>query len=325
MTVRDLLRLLCDGEYHSGEELGEYFGVSRTAIWKQLKKLEQMGIPIEATRGRGYRVPKGRGPLNGNEIIAGLGREARRGLTRLFVEDSLPSTNAFMLDRFVHGAGHGEVALAEVQTAGRGRRGRAWVSSWGQGVYLSMGWRFSKGVAALEGLSLAVGVVVADLLSGHGVPVKLKWPNDVLVEKSGAFFKLGGNLLEVRGDMEGPCDVVVGIGLNMDAPDPARLAAIQPVAGVRDYAELDRNGVVSELLEQLLKLMPEFEAAGFEAFADRWNTYHAFKGREIMVAQGNDAFQALAQGVDESGRLQVERDGVIEWLSGGEVTVRESA
>ena len=164
MTTRELLRLLCDGQYHSGEELGEHFGVSRTAVWKHLKKLEQQGIPLEAVRGRGYRVSSSVKPLEGAAIVKELDRESRRLLSRLFVEESIPSTNALLLDRFTQGAGHAEVALAEVQTAGRGRRGRTWSSRWGQGIYLSLGWQFSCGVASLEGLSLAIGVAIADVL-----------------------------------------------------------------------------------------------------------------------------------------------------------------
>ncbi|WP_338061213.1 biotin--[acetyl-CoA-carboxylase] ligase [Kushneria phosphatilytica] len=179
MNVRDLVRVLSDGQFHSGEQLGEAFGVSRTAIWKQLQKLETLGIVLEAVRGRGYRIAQPLELLDGGRIVAGLSRESRQQLSRLFIESQLESTNTFLLERFAQGAGHAEVCVAEVQTAGRGRRGRTWHGRWGAGIHFSLGWRFDSGVAAIEGLSLALGVRMAELLDPLGVDVRLKWPNDL--------------------------------------------------------------------------------------------------------------------------------------------------
>ncbi len=148
MTIGDLIRLLSDGEFHSGEQLGERLGVSRAAVWKQLRKLESLGIPMEAVKGQGYRLAEPLELLDGSAIVAGLPREARRCVTRLFVEEVLPSSNQFVRDRFEQGAGHGEVCLVEQQSAGKGRRGRAWVTPWGRTLMLSVGWRFESGVAA---------------------------------------------------------------------------------------------------------------------------------------------------------------------------------
>jgi len=161
MTIGNLMRLLSDGEVHSGEQLGEALGVSRAAVWKQLKKLEALGVELVAVKGRGYRLAHPLEPLDGAKIVERLPADARHLLARLFVEDQLPSSNEYLRERFSQGAGHGEVCFVELQTAGRGRRGRVWSTPWGQSLMVSMGWRFESGINALEGLSLAVGVVVS--------------------------------------------------------------------------------------------------------------------------------------------------------------------
>ncbi|MEA3251875.1 MAG: biotin--[acetyl-CoA-carboxylase] ligase [Pseudomonadota bacterium] len=323
MTIGDLIRLLGDGGYHSGEQLGIRFGVSRTAIWKQLKKLEALDIPLEAVKGRGYRLSRPLELLDGQAIIAELPRDSRRHLVRLFVEETLPSTNQFLRERFAQGAGHAEVCLAENQNAGRGRRGRNWASPWGRSLLLSIGWRFEGGAAALEGLSLAVGVVLAQVLERHGLEVALKWPNDVLLKQDGALCKLAGILLEVSGDAQGPCEVVIGIGLNVFLPDALRARVDQPIAAVADQAPgISRNALAAELLEGLLGLLVDFEQEGFTVWREDWNQRHAHAGQTVDVVQGQARYAAIAEEVDAAGNLCVRREGRQERLVGGEISVR---
>lgn len=324
MTIGDLIRLLSDGELHSGQQLGERLGVSRAAVWKQLRKLEALGIEMETIRGQGYRLVRPMELLDGATLVAGLSREARRCLCRLMVEDSLASSNEFVRQRFAQGAGHGEACLVEQQSAGRGRRGRAWVTPWGGAVMLSVGWRFEAGVAALEGLSLAVGVAVAQVLERHGVRPLLKWPNDVLLEMPGGeFAKLAGILVEVSGDAAGPCEAVVGLGVNVDFPAAFREGIEQPVAAVHDQAPtLGRNTLAAELVEALLLLLAGFEAGGFSAWQPAWNARHAFAGRPVEVIRGERRLSATAESVDASGNLWVEHARGRERLAGGEISLR---
>jgi len=324
MTIGDLIRLLSDGEFHSGEQLGERLGVSRAAVWKQLRKLEALGIVMEAVKGQGYRLAEPLELLDGARIVAGLSRESRGLLTRLFVEETLPSSNAFLRERFVQGAGHGEVCLVEQQSAGRGRRGRPWNTPWGQSLMLSLGWRVESGVAALEGLSLAVGVVLAQVLERHGVAPRLKWPNDVLLEQSGGGFgKLAGILVEVTGDTAGPCEVVIGMGINVGLPPGFRVGMDQPAAAVHDQApEVSRNELAVELIEALLSLVAGFEAKGFAAWQEAWNERHAFAGHEVDILRGERREQAVAEGVDAAGNLLVRQEGRQLRLAGGEISVR---
>lgn len=324
MTIGDLIRLLSDGEFHSGEQLGERLGVSRAAVWKQLRKLEALGIAMEAVKGQGYRLAEPLELLDGGRIVAGLSREARSYLSRLFVEETLPSSNAFMRERFEQGAGHAEVCLVEQQTAGRGRRGRAWNTPWGQSLMLSLGWRVESGVASLEGLSLAVGVALAQVLEGHGVEPRLKWPNDVLLElPEGGLGKLAGILVEVSGDAAGPCEVVIGMGINVGLPPGFRKDLDQPAAAVHDQAPgLSRNDLAVELIEALMPLVAHFEEQGFAAWQEAWNARHAFAGYDVDILRGERREPAVAEGVDATGNLLVRREGCLERLAGGEISVR---
>ncbi|RKQ95917.1 BirA family biotin operon repressor/biotin-[acetyl-CoA-carboxylase] ligase [Kushneria sinocarnis] len=325
MNVRDLVRVLSDGQFHSGEQLGEMFGVSRTAIWKQLQKLEALGITIEAVRGRGYRVARPMELLDGGRIVADLPRDARQQLSRLFVESQLESTNTFLLERFAQGAGHAEVCVAEVQTAGRGRRGRSWHGSWGAGIHFSLGWCFESGVAAIEGLSLAIGVSMAELLQTFGVDILLKWPNDLLVEHHGEIHKLGGILTEVRGDMEGPCEVVIGIGLNVAFGEADRQRLEQSAAGLHELVPgLSRNALISSMIDELMALLPRFERQGFGAWQADWNARHYYTNRAVVLQQGSRYWEGIAQGVNEQGNLAVRIDDREVIFSGGEISLRAS-
>ncbi|MGE4534252.1 biotin--[acetyl-CoA-carboxylase] ligase [Halomonas sp.] len=324
MTIGDLIRLLSDGEFHSGQQLGEQLGVSRAAVWKQLHKLESLGIAMEAVKGQGYRLAEPLELLDGPRIVAGLSRQARTHLTRLFVEETLPSSNAFLRERFAQRAGHGEVCLVEQQSAGRGRRGRTWNTPWGRSLMLSLGWRVESGIAALEGLSLAVGVALAQVLEAHGARPRLKWPNDVLLETpEGGFGKLAGILVEVSGDASGHCEVVIGMGINVSLPEAFRGTMDQPVAAVEDQVPgISRNLLAVDLLEALLPLVAGFEREGFAPWRDAWNARHAFAGREVDILNGQGREVATAEGVDASGNLVVSRSGRRHVLAGGEISVR---
>lgn len=323
MSIGDLIRLLGDGNYHSGQQLGERLGVSRTAVWKQLKKLEAMDLPLEAVKGRGYRLVDALESLDGARIVSRLSAEPRHHLKRLFIEDVLDSTNTFLRERFRNGAGHGEVCLAESQTAGRGRRGKSWSTSWGRSLILSLGWRFESGVGALEGLSLAVGVALAEVLEDSGAEVALKWPNDVLLKVGDEWRKLAGILLEVKGDVEGPCEVVIGIGLNVALSDAGRQAAGQPAGALSDVMETpSRNGLAASLIEALLTMLPTFESRGFIAWREGWNRRHAYSGCLVRVHQGKTSYVARATDVDASGNLIVVTDAGERALMGGEISIR---
>lgn len=207
--IKLILNLLADGQFHSGEELGELLNVSRAAVWKHLQKMESLGIQIQSVKGRGYCIESGLDLLCANKI-KNIAPCIDQFNLRLELFSSIDSTNSYLLR---HSDLAGRICVAELQTQGRGRRGRAWVSPYAQNVYLSIGWGFDGGVAVIEGLSLAVGVAIAHALQKQGVSgIELKWPNDVLYCGK----KLAGILIEMVGDPSGYCQVVIGVGVNVD-------------------------------------------------------------------------------------------------------------
>ena len=254
MSRSILLPLLADGEFRSGQDLAEALGVSRTAVWKQVNKLaSETGLVIDSVKGRGYRIPGGIELLDAEQVTAALQPLASRLLTSLVLLESVDSTNAEALRRAEAGDSSGLVCSAEQQTAGRGRRGRQWVSPFASNLYLSLLRKFDQGAAALEGLSLAVGVAVARALEAAGMPaVQLKWPNDILFDGA----KLGGVLLEMIGDAAGPCKVVIGVGLNVVMPAEAARGIDQDWTDIRSVAgsaHPRRNALLAALLNELVR------------------------------------------------------------------------
>jgi BirA family biotin operon repressor/biotin-[acetyl-CoA-carboxylase] ligase len=321
-----ILPLLSSGEFLSGQLIADTLGVSRTAVWKQLKKLEDLGLAIESVKGRGYRIPGGLELLDEAQIKAGLTAQSEVLLTNLVIDEVTDSTNAEALRRMAQGAGSGVVCTAEQQSSGRGRRGRAWVSPFARNVYVSLVGEFTQGAAALEGMSLAVGVGVARALERSGISgVQLKWPNDILYEGA----KLGGVLLEMVGDAAGSCQVVIGVGLNVAMPERAAHAIdqdwtdVRTIAGKRGVAFPGRNELLSALLNELLPLIADFEVEGFAPWQQSWEALDAHAGKPVILSSGNGKMAGVARGVNERGALQLETSLGIQSVFGGEMSLRE--
>ncbi len=323
MSTSKLLPLLANGEFHSGQALADAMGVSRTAVWKQANRLAaDLGFTIESVRGKGYRIVGGIDLLDAQRVKAALDARASALLTRLEILDTVDSTNAEVMRRIGQGASSGLVCSAERQTAGRGRRGRQWVSPYASNLYVSLLWEFSQGAAALEGLSLAVGVAVARSLRACAVPaVQLKWPNDVLF--GGA--KLGGILLEMTGDAAGSCKVVIGVGLNVAMPAAAAGAIDQAWTEIRTITANKypgRNQLLVALLNELLPLAANFEQQGFSAWCDEWRSLDAFAGTAVVLNTGTAQLGGIARGVDQRGALQLETTTGLQSIYGGEISLR---
>jgi len=318
-----LLPLLATGEFRSGQDLADAMGVSRTAVWKQVNRLvADMGLAIESVRGKGYRIPGGIDLLDAVQVKLALGVRASVLLTALEILDSVDSTNAELMRRAEQGCSSGLVCTAELQTAGRGRRGRQWVSPYASNLYLSLLWEFSQGAAALEGLSLAVGVAVARALRACAVPdVQLKWPNDVLYRGA----KLGGILLEMRGDTAGSCQVVIGVGLNVSMPAAAAGAIDQAWTDIKTITANQhpgRNRQLAALLNELLPLAADFEQQGFSHWREAWQSLDAFDGVAVVLNTGSAQLGGIARGVDERGALQLETTTGVQSVYGGEISLR---
>jgi BirA family biotin operon repressor/biotin-[acetyl-CoA-carboxylase] ligase len=312
--------LLSDGCFHSGTELGERLGISRTAIWKHIKQLETTyGLDVQAVQGKGYRLSQAIELLDEETIVNGLSDESSQLLNIIEVHPQLESTNRFLMQQTDTRVSR--VVLAEMQTAGRGRRGKSWVSPFGQNIYLSLLWHFDDVALNLSGVSLAVGVAVITALKKQGVDgLQLKWPNDIYWQGR----KLGGILLELRGEAGGACDMVVGLGLNVKMSKQAAQDIDQAWVDLSTITtgKVSRNALVSNILCELLPCMQLYSQQGLKPFLAAWQENDMLKDRPVSLLLHQQSRQGIARGVNEQGALMLEIDGNLEAVYAGEVSLR---
>lgn len=315
-----ILRLLADGQFRSGEALARHFSVTRATIWNAVQQAEAMGVRIYSVRGKGYRLPEKVDFLERQQIVDALGMAAKYFDVQL--HDVAESTNSLLMRQAGEGAVHATCVAAELQVAGRGRRGRVWHSGLGAGLTFSLLWRFNQGAGGLSGLSLAVGVALARALDAFNIKdVCLKWPNDVLHRHR----KLAGILIELQGEMMGPSAAVIGIGLNVRVPREAREIIAQPVADLSEISRqpVDRNLLLATLLKHLAEVLGEFEQNGFNGLRDEWQSRHAYHGQpvQLLLPDGRVA-EAMVLGVAEDGSLLADIGQGMQRFSSAEISLR---
>ncbi|CAM3732359.1 bifunctional biotin--[acetyl-CoA-carboxylase] ligase/biotin operon repressor BirA [Parendozoicomonas haliclonae] len=317
--MENLIRLLGDGRFHSGEELGAAMAISRAAVWKKLKTLSDYGLELDAVRGKGYRLPSGIELLNRESIYKELQGETAAQLA-LDLKMITASTNDDV--RNIIDDSRWRVAIAEYQSQGRGRRGRVWQSPLGASLYYSMLWRIDGGLTSLDGLSLAVGLTVVKTLESLGVsPLGLKWPNDILANGK----KLAGVLLEISGDPTGSCEVVIGIGINLSLSLDLKNKIDQPVTDVHALLghPVSKNKLAGRLTENLVMMLETFGQHGFTPFQRAWQDYDAFAGSPVVLHAGNTTITGQAAGISESGAVLIRNEAGVTAYSGGEISLRK--
>lgn len=311
-----LLKLLKDGRFHSGEALGAILGVSRSAVWKQLQRLEsELGMPIHRVRGRGYRLAEPLQLLEAGAIMS----LAHGSCWPMFISDSVDSTNAHALRLVEEGVVAPFLVLAEQQLAGRGRRGRKWVSPFAQNLYYSLVLRIDGGLRQLEGLSLVVGLAVLQALRDSGVSeAGLKWPNDVLVGPR----KIAGILLELVGDPADVCHVVLGIGVNANMRVAEEVDQQWTSIRLETGELVDRNQLVAHLGGVLQSYLLRHQQFGFAAIQAEWEKNHLWQGCAVSLVAGVSQIDGVVLGVDRQGALRLDVAGVENTYSGGELSLR---
>lgn len=331
MNERDLLLRLMAGPA-SGDALARASGQTRAAVWKKIEALRAAGVAIHAQPGQGYGLAQPLDLLDEDDLRARLPAALGAEIETLEVAWTLDSTNSELLRRPPPSRGVA-VLLAERQTGGRGRRGRDWSSPLAANLYLSLSRTFSGGLARLPGLSLVAGVATAEALHALGfVGVRLKWPNDLVVEDGigpnsapGQILrKLGGLLVEGGGENAGPARAVLGLGLNVRMP-PAFAAAIdQPWVDLAALAPVtpSRNTIVAALLAQWIPALAQFDADGLAPFLARYAGFDALAGRDIALHADGIARPAHALGLADDGALRVRIEGREQRVHSGEVSVR---
>ncbi|WP_163835753.1 bifunctional biotin--[acetyl-CoA-carboxylase] ligase/biotin operon repressor BirA [Spartinivicinus ruber] len=315
-----LLKLLADGQFHSGDALGKALGVSRAAVWKKLQKLQEWGLELHSVRGKGYRLGPGVSLLT-HEKLEQI-PQVCSGEYQLKLLATSASTNDEVQQFLKQNPGKKLICMAEYQASGRGRQGKQWVSPFASNLYMTLSWPVSKGMHTLEGLSLVVGLALAKGLSKLGIDdLKVKWPNDLYWRGQ----KLAGILIEIVGDLYGCCTVIIGVGLNVMMPATWQGKVSQQFIDLASIIKdrIDRNEIALAVLDSIFTALDRFTKTGFADFQEDWSVYDACLNQPVKVIAGDNELFGVARGVGNSGALIVEMaDGQRQTFSGGEVSLR---
>lgn len=320
-----ILHLLADGKFHSGQALAEKFNVTRVTIWNAMQHAQHLGIEIFSVRGRGYKLPYAIELLDKNTVLKTIGPE--REWFHLEVLDEVSSTNTHLMKAAANGAPHVSCAVAHIQTGGRGRRGRTWVSELGASLTFSLLWRFDCGATALSGLSLAIGVGLMRALNELGLnTAQLKWPNDVLINSK----KLAGILIDLQGDMDGPSAAIIGVGINFNLSERVLENIDQPATDVMHAfgadnasAKISQSLLLGTVLKHFVNVLRSFETQGFMGVRDEWLSYHAYQNKKVrMLLPDGREVQGEITGIADDGILLVDTAFGLQRFSAGEISLR---
>lgn len=308
-----LIMRLSDGDFHSGEQLGEQLGMSRAAINKHIQTIREWGLDIFTVPGKGYSLPAPIQLLDEQEILNLL---PTGNVSVLSVVDS---TNQYLLER-IGQLKSGDACVAEYQHAGRGRRGRQWVSPFGANLYLSMFWRLDQGPAAAMGLSLVIGIVMAEVLQKLGAEdVRVKWPNDLYLRDR----KLAGILVELTGKTGDAAQLVIGAGINLTMRESTTNVINQGWINLQEAGvNINRNELTANLLAALRESLPQFEREGLSPFISRWRKLDNFMNRPVKLLIGEQEIFGVARGIDQQGALLLDQNGEVKPFIGGEISLR---
>ena len=312
-----VVQALADGRSIGHDALARECGIDGKTLGEALDRLAALGVAPIAERGA-ISLPKPVDLLDADRIrrdVPRLGREA------VHVRFAAGSTNTVLAERLRAGVRAPELCAAEIQTAGRGRGGRRWISGLGQSLVLSVSWRFDAHLDGLSGLSLAAGVALVEALAAGGYDgVMLKWPNDLVVDDR----KLAGILVEASRPGSGAAACVIGVGFNLDlAPaDSGRID--QPWTDfAREFGRVPaRSTLASRAANALLDACEQYRVHGFGPVVARWRERDALHGRPVRVMSGGAPVDGTARGIDGDGALLVEHSAGVIRCESGEVSVR---
>lgn len=308
-----LITILANGESHSGEQLGKKLGMSRAAINKHMQTLRSWGIDIFTLPGKGYNLPQPVQLLDKEQISAQIANG------RVIVLPVIDSTNQYLLDN-LNNLHSGDACVAEYQQAGRGRRGRKWFSPFGANLYLSMYWKLAQGSAAAAGLSLMIGIVIAEALQSFGADsVRVKWPNDLYL----ADRKLAGILVELTGKTGDVAQIVSGVGINLTMKHVETDIVNQEWISLQEAGLfVNRNELAARLINDLRMGFQLFEQQGLAPYLARWEKLDNFLHRPVKLIIGDKEILGISRGINTQGALMLEQDGVITPWVGGEISLR---
>ncbi|WP_042858238.1 bifunctional biotin--[acetyl-CoA-carboxylase] ligase/biotin operon repressor BirA [Dickeya sp. NCPPB 3274] len=308
-----LISILSDGEFYSGEYLGELMGMSRAAINKHIQTIREWGLDVFTVTGKGYALSAPIQLLDAEKIRS----QIQSG--NIAVLPVIDSTNQYLLDR-LDSVSSGDACIAEYQQAGRGRRGRKWFSPFGSNLYLSLYWRLEQGPAAAVGVSLVIGIIMAEVLHHLGAEgVRVKWPNDLYLNDK----KLAGILVELNGRTGDAAHLVIGAGINLRMNSSGSTVIDQGWINLQEAGiDIDRNMLAVRLVTELRAALAIYEQQGLAPFISRWNNLDNFYNRAVRLIVGNREIKGIDKGIDNQGALLLEQDGEIQSYIGGEISLR---
>ncbi len=319
-----ILEILQDGEFHTKKSFGAGLAISSDQIDEVLHELQASGLAVVSAEGLGYRLSDSVELLSTKAIFDYLSTAYPRPNCRLEILSVVDSTNRYAREQAANHASSGLVVLAEKQTAGRGRRGKVWVSPLASNIYMSVVWDFSGAGGTLKGLSLAIGVAVRRALLKLGVTdIKLKWPNDIFVNGK----KLGGILLEMIGDPSAKCSVIVGIGINVLMSESSAESIDQDWTDLHkaSSATISRNELVACLIAETFEVLDNFQRTGFSVYRAEWQAADLLKNQSGTISKDHETVSGIVLGVDNSGSLRMQlADGEEQRFIGGELSLRKS-
>jgi len=321
-----LIQYLADGQFVSGQWLGEQLGVSRAAISKHVASLGEMGLDVFSVTGKGYKLAEPLLLLDENIIQQKL--HTLKQDNKVEVHNIIDSTNSYLLRRLPNQNKNLQVCLAEYQDAGRGRRGRQWISPFGSHIYMSMYWYLEQGMAAAMGLSVVAALAVSDAIKAlYQIDVQLKWPNDIYYNG----VKLAGILIDLEGQALEPCHCIIGIGLNINMPTKSAEKVDQPwtdlqtaiaIGNSEKSIEIDRNELATKLIEKLSIRLQQHHSHGLNAMVNEWAKQDFYFNKPVKLITGTREKIGICRGINNQGALLLETDGQISPIYGGEVSMR---
>lgn len=309
-----VISILGDHAYHDGTSIGKALRMTRSAVWKTIKKLQTNGVQIESTKGTGYRLLEPFMLLEENKLKYFLKQDE----IEICLFESLPSTNDYLKAHIKNKKT--VVCLAEQQTKGKGRLNRTWYSPYAKNIYLSCHYYLKKEFSDLAGLGLIVGLAVAKTLNQYGAEslFSVKWPNDILYESK----KIAGILIEIQAESHGGSHAIIGVGVNVnmlkdDQPIHQAWDSLQNILG----KYIDRNECCARLIQQLLRYLDEFERHGFDSFIQEWNSKDCLVGKQISLNHANEKLTGMMRGINEQGQLLLEQSsGTVRAFSSGDAS-----
>ena len=311
-----LTSILSDCEYHDGDSLGNTLNVTRSAVWKMIKKLSDYGINITSIKGKGYKLDNPLLLLNPKIISDGLPTELKNKMT-LQVCETITSTNTYLKENF--DPDKINICISEHQAHGKGRFNRHWLSPFGKNLYISFRFRIRKDISELSGLTLAISVATMNTLKKFGVESKIKWPNDVYCNDK----KISGNLIEIIAESNSITDAIIGIGLNINMLN-IETNDILPWTSIAKETDniVNRNEVAIELISQLTNQIDIFAAKGISHFLNIVNQNNYLQDKNITLTQNESIYKGIASGIDELGRLILTlEDGTKHHFSSGDAHI----